>query len=200
MWERGATEIIRLRCRRSVSWTVCRLQACSWFVKNQQVVSLGYIHFSECLLYFNKNLKKMKPGDFHDGVILFELSDDFIHLHLLCTWPQRVNTIRKEKKKKPQAYLNKWHLQIFNSKNNLMLPGWLAVWEHMYLKLATWFINTWPSRSIKKGRMQIMGDWYLSDRWFLLLMMMTRTSSSSNRTEIKGGMQPSSPQRRHVCK
>ena len=101
---------------------------------------------------------------------------------------------------KIQVYLNKWHLQIFNSKNNLMLPGWLAVWEHMDLKLATWFINTWTSKSIKKARMQITDDWYLSDRWFLLLirMMMRRISYRSNQTEIKGDMQTSSPQRRRV--
>ena len=101
---------------------------------------------------------------------------------------------------KIQVYLNRWHLQIFNSKNSLMLPGWLAEWEHMDLKLATWFINTWTSKSFKKARMQIMDDWYLSDRWFLLLimMMMRRISYRSNQTEIKGDMQTSSPQRRHV--
>lgn len=152
--------------------------------------------FSECILYFNTNFIKWNQDI--STIEWFNLND-FIHLNL-CTRPQRVNTVRKEKK--TQVYLNKWHRQIFNSKNNLMLPGWLAVWEHMYLKLATWFINTWCSRSIKRGRMQITDDCYLSDRWFLLLMrmMMRRTSYGSNQTEIKGGMQSPSPQGRHVCK
>lgn len=41
---------------------------------------------------------------------------------------------------------------IFQQLKITMLPGWLAVWEHVYLKLVTWFINTWPCRSIKKRK------------------------------------------------
>lgn len=77
------------------------------------------------------------------------------------------HTVRSQKQTS-WGFLNKWHLQICSSKNNLRLPGWLAVWEHVYLKLATSFIDIWPSRSIKKGRMQIMDYWCLLDRWFLL--------------------------------
>lgn len=50
----------------------------------------------------------MKPGEYHNEMILLELSNDFILLHLLCARSQRVTIVRnKKKKKEKQGYLNK---------------------------------------------------------------------------------------------
>ena len=173
---------------------MCWSQGYSCFVKTQQTCFIR-IHASFWMytlsqyIYIFLNRRFLQRNDF-TWII------KWLHPSAFAAW---VN-IGRRGGEKIQVYLNKWHLQIFNSKNNLMLPGWLAVWEHMDLKLATWFINTWTSKSIKKARMQITDDWYLSDRWFLLLirMMMRRISYRSNQTEIKGDMQTSSPQRRRV--
>ena len=52
-------------------------------------------------IMFQQKFQEMKPGDFHNGMVLFELYDDFTHLHLLCARPQRVTIVRK--KEKPEA-------------------------------------------------------------------------------------------------
>lgn len=36
----------------------------------------------------------MKP-DYYNEMLLFELSDDFTYLHLLCARPRRVSIVRK---------------------------------------------------------------------------------------------------------
>lgn len=113
-----------------------------------------YIFFSEYMLYFNKNFKKWNQESttmkwFYWNYLMIS------SFCIYCVQGHRGSLLwgTRKKKKEKQGYLNKWHLQIFSSKNNLRLPGWLAEWQHVYLKLATWFINIWSSRSIKKRRM-----------------------------------------------
>lgn len=92
--------------------------------KLNKLVSSGYMHLQNVYFKYTYIFKQEWFPQRNDFTL--ELSSDFTHLHLLH------GSILAEGGK-IQVYLNKWHLQIFNSKNSLMLPGWLAEWEHMIL-------------------------------------------------------------------